>query len=88
VNPIEPLASALWLPGLLVTLGYLGTCFVWPFKACRVCQGHGQIVGPFRGIRLCGYCAGTGLRLRLGRRLINAAGRLYRDIRDIDRYRG
>ncbi|ONI72708.1 hypothetical protein ALI144C_42605 [Actinosynnema sp. ALI-1.44] len=84
---LTSLASALFVPALLVTAGYLFTCVFWPFKACRVCRGHGQVYGLFGGIRLCAVCDGTGLRLRLGRRLINLAGRLYREINSTNRNR-
>ncbi|TCO47982.1 hypothetical protein [Actinocrispum wychmicini] len=82
---LSALASILFVPALLVTACYLFTCVFWPFKACRVCRGHGQFYGLFRGIRLCGACDGTGLRLRFGRRLINAAGRLYRELNAANR---
>jgi hypothetical protein len=84
VNPLAPLASTLLIASPFVTLGYLGLCLVWPFKACRRCRGHGQFHGLFGGIRLCGHCDGTGLRLRLGRRAWNAFRRLYRDINSHD----
>lgn len=80
MTSLGSLASALFLPGLLITLGYLGLCAVWPFKACRHCQGHGQLRGWLGGIRLCHACDGTGLRLRVGRRVINAIRRIYREI--------
>jgi hypothetical protein len=70
--------SALVLVALIVTLGYALTCAVWPFRACRRCQGTGRLHGPLRGIRLCRRCTGTGLRLRLGRRIWNHARDLYR----------
>jgi hypothetical protein len=84
---LSALASVLFLPALLVTAGYLLTCVVWPFKACRVCRGRGQFYGFMGGIRLCGACDATGIRLRFGRRLINAAGRLYREINAANRNR-
>lgn len=80
MNPLAPLASTLLTTAPLITLGYLVQCLIWPFKACRRCAGGGQLHGPFRGIRLCGHCDGTGLRLRFGRRVWNAFRRLYRDI--------
>ena len=80
MTSLGSLASALLLPALLMTLGYLGSCVVWPFKACRTCQGHGQFQGFLGGIRLCGACDGTGLRLRFGRRVINTVRRIYREI--------
>jgi DnaJ-class molecular chaperone len=80
-------AIPLLIPGLLLTLGYLGTCVIFPFKACRHCQGHGQLHGWLGGIRFCPACDGTGLRLRAGRRLINAIRRTYRSYREINNTR-
>jgi len=82
VNPLSPLASTLLAVSPFVALGYIGLCVVWPFTACRHCHGLGQFHGPFGGIRLCGTCEGTGLRLRLGRRIWNAVRRTYREIND------
>jgi hypothetical protein len=73
-------AIPLLIPGLLLTLGYLGMCLLFPFRACRHCHGHGQLQGWLGGIRFCPACEGTGLRLRAGRRLINAVRRNYREI--------
>jgi hypothetical protein len=69
-------AIPLLIPGLLLTLGYLGTCLLFPFRACKHCQLQGWL----GGIRFCPACNGTGLRLRAGRRLINALRRTYREI--------
>lgn len=82
MDPLGPLASTLLVIAPFVTLGYLGLCVVWPFRTCRRCQGYGQLRGLFGGIRLCGHCDGTGLRLRLGRRVLNALRHRYRDIHD------
>lgn len=56
-----------------VTAGYLATCMVWPFAACRRCEGSGKRRSPFsrRTFGLCNRCGGTGRRLRIGRQLIN-----------------
>lgn len=54
--------------------GYLGTCWIWPYKNCRTCRGQGTLRG-FPGIRHCPACEATGLRLRAGRRLIDTAHR-------------
>jgi hypothetical protein len=67
------------LTTLLFTLGYILTCWIWPFRACRHCGGTGRIQSPFlRAIRLCPSCEATGLRLRFGRRIWNA----YRSLQD------
>lgn len=80
MNNLNGLADIFLALAPIITLGYFASCAFWPFKACRGCDGFGYIRGPFGGIRLCGYCDGTGLRLRLGRRVWNAFRRLYRDI--------
>lgn len=52
---------------------YTAACAIRPFRACRRCQGlgrhhakGGRVWKPCKGWRGCG---GTGVRLRLGRRL-------------------
>lgn len=67
---------------LIVTFGYSLSCVLWPFKACRSCQGTGKLRSPFiRAIRLCSACGGTGLRPRLGLKAWNAYRRFYRNSR-------
>ena len=85
MNTLAPLADVLVIFTALITVGYLASCVIWPYKACRGCRGYGQTSGPFGGIRLCRACDGTGLRLRLGRRVWNATRRLYRDINNRNR---
>ncbi|MEV6234935.1 hypothetical protein AB0L88_44420 [Saccharopolyspora shandongensis] len=63
----------------LATVGYLGTCVLWPYKVCRTCHGRGQLRARLVGIRYCPTCDGTGLRLRVGRRAIDAARRSNRN---------
>lgn len=69
------------LLAILVTLGYLVLCAVWPFRACRHCGGYGRFKGPMGGIRLCRRCDGTGLKLRAGRRMWNAGAKTYRQLK-------
>ncbi|MDI2031544.1 hypothetical protein QFW96_23150 [Saccharopolyspora sp. TS4A08] len=79
MTPADSASTVLFLALLLVTSGYGVTCWFWPFKACRTCHGTGKLRSPFlRAIRLCPPCNGTGLRLRPGRRVINAARRIHR----------
>lgn len=62
---------------LLVTLGYGLSCLLWPFRACRWCDGAGKNRSPAgRAYRVCRWCDATGLRLRAGRRIFNAARRM------------
>jgi len=65
---------------IVVTVGYLLVCAVWPFTTCRRCHGTGRHRGPLRGVRLCHRCDATGLRLRWGRRAWNSGRRLYREV--------
>lgn len=76
---IDPL-TALALFVIVVTVGYILLCAVWPFTHCRRCRGAGRHRGPLRGIRLCHRCQGSGLRLRWGRRVWNSTRRLYREV--------
>jgi hypothetical protein len=51
---------------------YLFTCLVWPFGKCRRCKGEGKFKSPLgKAYRHCGKCQGSGLRVRLGRHVIN-----------------
>jgi hypothetical protein len=79
MTPSPSAASALLLLAVVVTLGYLASCALAPFRACRRCDGTGRLSGLLGGIQFCPRCDGTGLRLRLGRRVWNALRRLYRD---------
>ena len=60
---------------LIVTIAvalYLLGCLIWPFGKCRRCKGVGKFKSPFgRAYRHCGKCDGSGLRIRLGRHVIN-----------------
>ncbi len=82
---------------LFVTAGYALACWVRPFTLCSRCDGtgtsadrgltdrlrHRRPVRPRapRGRRDCPRCRGTGLRLRIGRRLHNHFARLHRNSR-------
>jgi hypothetical protein len=82
VTPPTGPASSLALLFLLLTVGYLLTCWIWPFGNCRRCHGEGKTRSPLgRAYRICRRCNGTGLRLRAGRHLANWARRHRRDRR-------
>jgi hypothetical protein len=82
VNPHGSLSGILILAIILVTLGYVWSCGVYPYKACRSCRGQGIFrSGIFGAIRLCRRCNNTGRVLRLGRRFYNAVSRTRRAIR-------
>lgn len=53
---------------------YLGACAVWPFTACRRCDGSGKRRSPSgRAWRECRRCTGSGRRVRVGRRIYETA---------------
>jgi hypothetical protein len=55
---------------------YLVACVAFPFRKCPACKGMGRFTsGMFGGIRMCARCDGSGLRLRAGRRALNALRR-------------
>ncbi|MDG9677758.1 hypothetical protein [Micromonospora sp. DH14] len=72
MTPRTLLATAPCLILALLTLGYLAVCIAAPFGRCRTCTGTGRKRSPLGRIRReCRRCAGTGLRLRVGRHAIN-----------------
>jgi hypothetical protein len=84
MTPHAAAASPLVTLLILLTVGYLLLCWIWPFTACRRCNGTGRQRSPLgRALRICRHCHGTGLRLRPARRLWN----LLRHTRRPDRPR-
>jgi hypothetical protein len=80
LNPHVTAASALILALLAVTVCYAVACWIWPFKACRKCDGTGKRRSPSgRAFRLCRRCDGTGRRLRAGRWIYNHLSRRRRE---------
>ncbi|MFU8855039.1 hypothetical protein ACNAW0_29350 [Micromonospora sp. SL1-18] len=72
MTPRTLLATAPCLILAAITLGYLALCVVAPFGRCRTCHGTGRKRSLLaRAGRECRRCAGTGLRLRVGRHAIN-----------------
>jgi hypothetical protein len=54
---------------LLAAAGYALACWVWPFGTCGACHGTAERVTWLLSRTVpCGRCAGTGQRLRVGRR--------------------
>ncbi|MGH3097168.1 MAG: hypothetical protein ACRDMV_14365 [Streptosporangiales bacterium] len=65
---LHQLASPIVLVALVVTVGYIAACAIWPFRACRRCAGAGKRRSPSgRAFRHCRHCNGTGARARIGR---------------------
>jgi hypothetical protein len=82
VNPHLTAAITLALALAAVTLCYAVACWIWPFKACRKCEGTGKKRSPSgRAFRLCRRCTGTGRRLRAGRWAYNRLSSTRRDAR-------
>jgi hypothetical protein len=62
--------GTLVLLAVLAGAGYLIACWIWPFRACRRCQGAGRFRSPSgRAWRHCRKCGGRGAQLRTGRRI-------------------
>ncbi|MGC4891194.1 hypothetical protein [Micromonospora sp. DT227] len=75
MTPILLLASLTFLG---YTLCYLAVCTVSPWGRCRRCHGrrfHRTAIGTRRD---CLRCDGTGIRVRIGRRLIDYIRAEYR----------
>ncbi len=76
MDPLLILAIAIATPAILVTLGYVGLCWVSPFTRCQRCAGTGQtttrVLHRPRGCRRCD----RGHRLRTGRRIYNYVHRI------------
>nr|WP_221376888.1 hypothetical protein [Actinoplanes polyasparticus] len=82
MDPQLTATITLTLALLTVTLGYSAACWIWPFKACRKCDGTGKRRSPSgRAFRLCRRCDGTGRRLRAGRWIYNRLNGIRRDAR-------
>ncbi len=69
---------------LAITLGYMLLCAASPFGRCRKCRGLGFALATDRHGRAkrgkhCRRCDGHGIRIRLGRHLLNAAARIHHD---------
>ncbi|CAM06185.1 hypothetical protein A8924_7386 [Saccharopolyspora erythraea NRRL 2338] len=79
MTPADLANTSLTLLLGMVTLCYSLVCVIWPFKDCRTCRGTGRLRSPFlRSYRLCPACEATGLRLRTGRKAVNALRRVHR----------
>jgi hypothetical protein len=57
---------------VVVAVGYLLGCRIWPYTNCPRCQGDGTSRAPGRkAFRDCPRCHGTGRRTRIGHRLLD-----------------
>ncbi|MBW0090506.1 hypothetical protein I4I73_21365 [Pseudonocardia sp. KRD-184] len=64
--------DSLMLVGLVLAALYLGSCWLFPFRACWACSGRtktGDGRGNFRMRRACWLCGGQPYR-RFGARLL------------------
>src|SRR5689334_18401438 len=76
VSDIAPNArGTAWLLLAACALVYAAACWAFPFRKCRTCKGMGRHHGGLGGIRLCTRCGGDGLKLRAGRKALNALHR-------------
>jgi DnaJ-class molecular chaperone len=58
--------------GVLASVVYAGSCWLFPYRHCPRCRGDGKIRRTDSKVfRLCRKCQGTGRTLRVGRRLWN-----------------
>ncbi|NUK08659.1 hypothetical protein HRW18_11685 [Streptomyces lunaelactis] len=69
---------------LIITLCYGSLCWVSPFGRCRKCNGMGHALKHDRKGRLkrgkdCRRCKGHGIRIRIGRHLLNRGRRIHRN---------
>lgn len=63
-------AGAIIAAAVLVTVGYIVACVIWPFTGCARCDGKGKFRSPSgRAWRKCRRCKGSGTRVRHGRRV-------------------
>ena len=63
---------------VLVLLGaYVAACVWWPWTSCGWCDGGKRRSPTGKAWRDCPRCAGTGRKVRLGRRLWSGFGDLY-----------
>lgn len=62
-------AGVLALVLLAAAVAYVIACVIWPFAACRRCDGAGKHRSPSgKAWRTCKRCRGTGARIRIGRK--------------------
>lgn len=81
-TPGSSAVAMLIVAALTVTVGYCVACWIWPFKACRRCEGLGKRRSPSgRAFSYCRRCNGTGARLRAGRWIYNHLAVLRRNSR-------
>ncbi|MFC9971833.1 hypothetical protein ACFVH6_13165 [Spirillospora sp. NPDC127200] len=61
---------AAWLAlAVVVTIGYLIHCRVYPYRSCRYCDSGKHRSATGRTWRYCRRCGGKGAQLRFGRRV-------------------
>lgn len=58
-------------------LYYASSCLFWPYAWCLRCKGKGRFPAWWGGgFRHCGWCGGSGKRLRVGRWVWNRYAKL------------
>jgi hypothetical protein len=81
LDPLTTVASVAALALVVVTAGYAVACAVVPWGRCRKCHGIGRKTTRSGKVTRawCRRCNGTGLRVRVGRRLWTWINREYRE---------
>jgi DnaJ-class molecular chaperone len=81
LDPLATLASLAGLALAVITGGYALACTVAPWGRCRKCHGIGRKTTRSSKVARawCRRCDGTGLRVRVGRRLWTWINHEYRD---------
>lgn len=75
---MTPLLTATTLL-ITVIVVYVMACWVLPFGKCVHCSGGGTRKTITGRLKPCRRCRGSGLRLRIGRRVFNYFAHLQRD---------
>jgi DnaJ-class molecular chaperone len=81
LDPLSALASLAAPAVVVVTAGYVVACTVAPWGHCRKCHGLGRKTNRSGKVTRawCRRCNGTGLRVRVGRRIWTWINREYRE---------
>jgi DnaJ-class molecular chaperone len=81
MDPLAAVASLAILALAIVTIGYGLACAVAPWGHCRKCHGIGRKTTRRGKVTRswCRRCDGTGLRVRVGRRVWTWISREYRE---------
>lgn len=68
-----------WLIAAGVAVYYVSSCIFWPYADCWFCTRGRKVAWWGGGFRPCGWCGGSGRRLRVGRWLFNTLLRIKKE---------